>query len=147
MIYKLSSQYKTQEMAAMGGFLFSMMGNQNKFAEFAFWVINDFTVKGHSGFKYTEPQTDGTPHGVKLRSPTLTAKQVVTAYCHTHPGSLIVANFSFDDLIEFRDKRRIFPGISFYLLTPQNQIRLAQNEEDFKPQNVRTIEWIPSVTK
>jgi hypothetical protein len=145
MIFKLSGSYRTQHEAAMGGFLFSMTANRNKVAEFAFWVIFDLTVKGSPVFKYTEPQTDGSPHGVKLTSPTLSLKQSVTAFCHTHPGSLTDANFSSDDLGEFNRLQNFFPGISFYLLTPQNLIRLAQNVEEFKPWNVKSVEWNSSI--
>jgi hypothetical protein len=143
MIFKMSKPYKTQNEAAMGGFLFSMKNNQNKFSEFAFWVIFDFTEKGISVFKYSEPQSDGTPHGVKLKTPTLTRKQAVTAYCHTHPSSLIVGNFSADDVTRYTELSKIFPGIVFYLLTPQNQIRLAQNLPEFPVG--KTINWISSV--
>lgn len=130
------TSYKTMEQAAMGGFAKVMMSNQYKTAEFAFWVI----VKANGGqlsFHYLTPQTDGSAHGVSLVMP---HGFMIRAYCHTHPGSLKTEHFSPDDLQEFTRLREINPIISFFLLTPYDQIRIAQNEKEF--QVSRSVQWL-----
>ena len=137
----LSKAYKTRDEAAMGGFKKIMSGNHpNKFDEYAFYVLLK-VESGQINYYYTPPEKIGSSGGA-LRL-TLSKGQLLRAYCHTHPQRIQEENFSADDLAEFKVKIQTYPSLVWYLLTPGEQLRLAQSESDFRAG--KEVKWIASV--
>jgi len=127
---KLSQPCDSVELAVKAGFK-KVMANNNRqeIEEFAFWVIlkvgdDKKTVK----YFYTEPEGSGSSEEVEL---TLPVGHSVRAYCHTHPKRISTGNFSTGDKTQFVELRKARPGIVWYLLNPQSQIRRADDEKDF----------------
>jgi len=121
----------------MGGFTRVLLnGPRWETAEYAFWVVikvSDQQVKFH----YSTPQTDGSPHGVKLLWP---VGYIVRAFCHTHPRSLSTGNFSAGDRDQFVELKALKSvEVPYYLMTPQKQLRLAETEKEFTVG--KSIEW------
>ena len=137
----LSRSYKTEAEAAMGGFRKIINENHpNKFDEFSFFVIA-IPGNGQLSFHYTLPQKLG-PNGGK-NSWKRSKGQLLRAYCHTHPERIKVEDFGSDDAEEFKGQRLAYPFLAWYLLTPKEQIRLAQSEADFN--QGKPIGWISAV--
>lgn len=130
--------YRSKEEAAMGGFNKVTTNVNYKFEEFAFWVIAKVD-NGKLSFHYMTPQSNGSAHGVELTMIRLPRNHFYKAYCHTHPDSLHTAIFSTDDARLYEKLNKIVPFITFYLLAPHNELRIAENENDFP--NGRTVAW------
>lgn len=126
---KLSQPYDSTELAVKAGFKKVMANNnQQETQEFGFWVIikvagDKKTMKYH----YTEPIGGGSSE-VEL---TLPVGPPVTAHCHTHPKRISTGDFSTGDKRSFVKLRKFRPGIAFYLLNPQSEIRRADAEKNF----------------
>jgi hypothetical protein len=137
----LSKAYKTRDEAAMGGFKKIMSGNHpNKFDEYAFYILL-VVESGQANYHYTEPEKIGSSGGsLKLK---LDKGQYLRAYCHTHPARISEENFSADDFTEFKRTVQIHSALVWYLLTPSEQIRLAQSESDMRAG--KEVKWIASV--
>jgi hypothetical protein len=126
---KLSQPFDSLELAIKAGFKKVMANNnQQETQEFGFWVIlkvgdDKKTVK----YFYTDPIGGGSSE-VEL---TLPVGHIVRAHCHTHPKRISTPHFSTGDKRSFVKLREARPGIAFYLLNPQSQIRRADAEKDF----------------
>ena len=137
----LSKAYKTRDEAAMGGFKKIMAGNHpNKYDEYAFFIF--LVIKdGQITYHYTSPEKIGANGGSLAVKPS--PGQHLRGYCHTHPARISEENFSADDLTEFKRLIQVFPSMVWYLLTPSEQLRLAQSESDFRAG--KEVKWIASV--
>jgi len=125
----LSKPYQRRDDAAIGGFKRVLMNSKEwETKEFAFWVILKVNAKKVPEYFYTAPESDGSAHGVKLKMP---VGHLVRAYCHTHPKSISTGNFSSGDREEFLRLQKLQPGIVWYLLSTNTQLRLAEAECDF----------------
>jgi hypothetical protein len=135
---KLSRPYDTRDKAAMGGFR-EVMANSTEVEhkEYAFWVILKVSGK-EVKYHYSTPETDSSSDGVTLKYP---VGHIVRAFCHTHPKSISTGNFSPGDLRQFKElAEKTNINIVFYLLNPQQQIRLAENEKDFTAG--KSVAWL-----
>jgi hypothetical protein len=108
------------------------MANNNKqeTEEFGFWVVMKVEAEGDKKvvkYYYTEAVGGGSSE-VQL---TLPIGQMVRAHCHTHPKRISTGNFSTGDKSSFVTLRDARPGIAWYLLNPQSEIRKANEEKDF----------------
>ena len=125
----LSNPFKTRDLAAKAGFAEITKDNRWHLTEFGFWIL--VKVKGKDvQYYYTKPETDDSTSHITL---TLTVPEGynVSAFCHTHPQSDKVGEFSPDDKTNFKDKIKKYPHIVFYLMNLTGQIRLAENEKGF----------------
>ena len=123
--------FDSLEKAVKAGFK-KVMANNNKqeTEEFGFWVIMKVEKSGDKkvvNFYYTDI-VDGGSSEVSL---TLPVGPMVRAHCHTHPKRYSTTNFSTGDASSFKTLRGIRAGITWYLLTPQSDIRKADQESDF----------------
>ncbi|HLA96373.1 MAG TPA: hypothetical protein VK612_11685 [Pyrinomonadaceae bacterium] len=126
---KLSPPYNSVELAVKNGFK-KVMANNNKQAtqEFGFWVVLKPVKDSQTPtYHYTEP-VDGGSGEVSL---TLPPGVPVVAHCHTHPKRISTGNFSTGDKRSYVTLHKSRPGIAFYLLNPQSEIRRASAEKDF----------------
>ncbi len=137
----LSKPYKTRNEAAMGGFKNIMAGNHpNKYDEYAFYILL-VVESGQANYHYTPPEKIGSSGGaLKLK---LSKGQLLRAYCHTHPARISEENFSADDFTEFKRTVQLYSALVWYLLTPSEQLRVAQSESDFRAG--QEVKWIASV--
>ena len=126
---KLSQPYDSVELAVKAGFKKVMANNnQQEIEEFGFWVVLKVgDDKKTVNYFYTEPIGGGSGE-VTL---TLPVGHMVRAHCHTHPKRISTGNFSTGDRGSFVKLREARPGIVWYLLNPQSQIRRADTEKDF----------------
>jgi hypothetical protein len=133
----LSQPYDSVELAVKAGFKKVMANNnQQETKEFGFWVIMKVRddKKGVQYF-YTD-LIDGGSGEVTL---TLPVGLMVRAHCHTHPKRISTGDFGYDDKQSFKKLREVRPGIAWYLLNPQSEIRRANDENDFLAGT--TIPW------
>ena len=131
---KLTGPHDSVEAAVKAGFK-KIMANNNKqeTEEWGFWVVMKVESAGDKKvvkYYFTEPETSGGSTEVKL---TLPVGQMVRAHCHTHPKRISTGNFSTGDKSSFVTLRDARPGIAWYLLNPQSEIRKANEEKDFPP--------------
>jgi hypothetical protein len=129
---KLNGPYDSVEAAVKAGFK-KVMANNNKqeTEEFGFWVVMKVEAAGDKKavkYYFTEPESSGGSSEVQL---TLPVGQMVRAHCHTHPKRISTGNFSTGDARSFKTLRDARPGITWYLLNPQSEIRKAGEEKDF----------------
>ncbi len=126
---QLSKPYSTSDEAAVGGFRRVLMNSVEwETKEYAFFVILKINEKKEVKYHYTNPQTDGSSHGVELVFPT---GMIVRAFCHTHPKSISTGNFSSGDLDQFKKLIELKHPLVFYLMNPQQQLRYANTENEF----------------
>jgi hypothetical protein len=128
---KLNGPCDSVEAAVRAGFK-KIMANNNKqeTEEFGFWVVMKVEADGDKKvvkYYYTEAEGGGSSE-VQL---TLPVGQMVRAHCHTHPKRYSTSNFSTGDARSFKTLRDVRPGIAWYLLSPQSDIRKANEEKDF----------------
>lgn len=125
----LSKPYATRDDAAIGGFKKVLKNNQAwKSKEFAFWVVLKPNDKQKADYFYTAPVSDDSGSEVSAVWP---KHQIVRAHCHTHPSRISTGNFSTGDKRTFVKLSKTQPGVAWYLLNPQSEIRLAETESDF----------------
>jgi|SRR5215468_6343449 len=127
----LNGPYDSVEATVKGGFK-KVMANNNKqeTEEFGFWVVMKVEAAGDKRvvrYYFTDPVGGGSSE-VQL---TLPVGQMVRAHCHTHPKRISTSNFSTGDKTSFSKLRDVRPGITWFLLTPQTEIRKASEEKDF----------------
>jgi hypothetical protein len=130
--------FDSLEAAVKAGFK-KIMSNNNKqeTEEFGFWVV--MKVEAADGkkvvrFYFTDIVSGGSSE-VQLTVP---VGQMVRAHCHTHPKRYSTSNFSTGDARSFKTLRDVRPGVTWYLLSPQSEIRKANEEKDF-PSGI----WVP----
>lgn len=140
---KLSKSYKTRDEAAMGGFEKLKTDHESiDTDEFAFYIVRTFKDR-QIAYKYTPPAKIGANGGET--SWRLEPGQSVQAYCHTHPKRIQHDGFSPDDLGEYVKKVKLHPGMVWYLMMWNQQLRLAESEAELS-KGGRTINWLPGVT-
>ena len=125
----MTGPFSSVEAAVRAGFKTIMAdNNKQEHKEFGFWVIMKWSDdKKTLGYYYTEI-VDGGSGEVSM---TLPMGQMVRANCHTHPKRYSTGNFSTNDkanFVKLKDKEHKMP---FFLLDPQSQIRVANEEKDF----------------
>lgn len=123
--------FDSLESAAKAGFK-KIMANNNKqeTEEFGFWVVMKIEADGDKKavkFYFTDIVGGGSSE-VQLTVP---VGQMVRAHCHTHPKRYSTSNFSTGDRRSFATLREKRPGITWFLLSPQSEIRRANEEKDF----------------
>jgi hypothetical protein len=126
---KLSQPYDQMEPAVKAGFKKIMANNnQQETQEFGFWVVLKPTAdKKTAKYHYTEPIGGGNSE-VTL---TLPVGHPVVAHCHTHPKRISTGSFSTGDKRSFDKLHEARPGITFFLLNPQSEIRRTATAKDF----------------
>jgi hypothetical protein len=107
--------------------------------EFAFWVVLKPNPGKAATYCFTEPQTSNEHTTVTLAAPP-SLRDNIRAFCHTHPRSQTSGeDFGDDDKERFQTSRKFFPTLHWYLLTPSDQIRYANDENQF-PAGIR-LNW------
>lgn len=129
---KFNGPFDSVEAAVKAGFK-KVMANNNKqeTEEFGFWVVMKVEAAGDKKvvrYYFTEPESGGGSSEVTL---TLPVGHMVRGHCHTHPKRISTGNFSTGDKRQFVELREKRPGITWYLLNPQSEIRKAGEEKDF----------------
>lgn len=125
----LSRPYPTRDDAAIAGFKKVMQNSQAwKTREFAFWVVLKPNASQRADYFYTQPVSDDSGSEVTAEWP---RHQIVRAHCHTHPSRISTGNFSPGDKRMFMALRKDKPGVAWYLLNPQGEIRVADAECEF----------------
>jgi hypothetical protein len=125
----MTGPFKSLEDAVKAGFKAIMAdNNKQEYKEFGFWVIMKWSDdKKNLNFYYTEI-VDGGSGEVSMTLPT---GMMVRANCHTHPKRYSTGNFSTNDKKNFKKLNDKQHKMQFYLLDPQSQIRVANEETDF----------------
>jgi hypothetical protein len=139
----LSKPYRTRDEAAMGGFENLKKSNESLDTyEFAFYIVRLFKDRQIT-YKYTPPAKIGANGGET--SWRLAPGQTVQAYCHTHPKRIQHDGFSPDDLAEYIEKAKIYSGMVWYLMTWNQQLRLAESKDEIS-KGGRPIQWLSWIT-
>jgi hypothetical protein len=134
-----SSPFDTRDEAAAAGFRQVLQnGDQSKIEEFGFWVIVKLNKDKKPKFHHTAIESSRSHDFVRLAKPRAV---IVRAHCHSHPISAGTENFSpgdkgvFEELNKDRNS-----NIVCYLMTPLQQIRLAERKQDFPVG--RDVRWV-----
>src|SRR5262245_45677970 len=118
-----SQLYDSVELAVKAGFTEAKATPLWKVKEISFFVAQKlyYTPPSSSEVRYcyTPPEKYG-DNVVRQFLPV--GYLMVCAFCHTHPQSTNVGNFSPGDKRGFLKLRKVRPGIAWYLLNPQGQI-------------------------
>ena len=138
---KMYGPYANRDDAAKAGFK-KVKGNPRRDNfEFAFWVVMKPNPGKKPSFCFTEPQTSDEHNMVRIKAPPGLNPDYVHAFCHTHPTDSGTSGvfFGYDDKLHFRESRKYFHIIAWYLLNSNGDILVANDETQFL--GGRPIKW------